>query len=303
MINMNTFGVIGSFWEFHRIVDPLINPPPDQPAFHVVIPSLPGFGFSSPPPSKEWTMRHNAKVFDHLMTGVLGYTAYMAQGGDWGSFITRILGSDDFPACKMINLNMLNGRPPLTALLTLPFFLLPTDWRKWLFSQVYSEEELNDFDRSFKFAKSGLGYFLQNHTKPMTIGYVLYDNPLGILAWIGEKYKEHVDPDILPSLIQDVLTTVSLYFLSRTAHTSGVPYKENGRLFNERHPITKPYGVSRFPFDIFIEPVSWSRKDNPGDLVFVRRHKRGGHFAALEAPELLAGDLREMVTGHWARLT
>lgn len=293
---------IGSFWEFYRIIEPLTNPPSGKPAFHVVIPSLPGFGFSSPPPKKEWTMHDNARIFDHLMTGVLGYSAYMAQGGDWGSFVTRFLGTNAFPACKMVNFNMMNGRPPVSALLTLPFFLLPTAWRQWLYSKLFTEEELQDFARSVHFAKTGLGYFLQNNTRPLTIGYVLYDNPLGILAWIGEKYKEHVDPTIFPDRVHDMLTTVSLYYLSGTAHTSGLPYKENAHLFGEKTLVTKPYGLSRFPFDIFIDPLPWIKAGNPGELIYAKRHDRGGHFAALEVPELLAGDLREMVSEHWKHL-
>ncbi|KAK7689023.1 hypothetical protein QCA50_007714 [Cerrena zonata] len=292
----------GSFWEFNRVIEPLTNPPPGQPAFHVVIPSLPGFGFSSSPPKKEWSMGDNARIFDYLMTGVLGYPAYMAQGGDWGAFITSFLGSADFPACKMVNLNMLNGPPSTRALLTLPLLFLPTTWREWIYSKIYTEQELQDLSRSFAFLKSGLGYFLQNNTRPLTIGYVLYDNPVGILAWIGEKYKEHVDPTILPDRLHDILVTVSLYYLSGTAHTSGLPYKENNHLFKEKRHITEPYGISRFPYDIFLNPLSWVTKNNPGEVVLVRRHDRGGHFAALEVPDLLVGDLREMVAGHWKRL-
>ncbi|CAL1703443.1 unnamed protein product [Somion occarium] len=260
----------GSFWEFHRIIELLTNPPADEPAFHVVIPSLPGFGFSSPPIKQGWTMGDNARIFDHLMTGVLGHSSYMAQGGDWGSFVTRILGSDAFPACKLINLNMLNGPPTIGALLTLPFFLLPTSWRQWLYRHIYSEEELRDLSRSVHFVKTGLGYLLENQTRPLTIGYALYDSPVGLLAWIGEKYKEHVDPEIFPDRIHDMLAIISLYYLSGSFPTSNLPYKENA-IFGQKHVITKPYGLSQFPYDIFINPLPWLKATSP-NLVFVRRH-------------------------------
>lgn len=289
------FRCLGSFWEFHGIIEHLTNPPPDQPAFHVVIPSLPGFGFSSPPPKKLWTMSDNARILDHLMTGILGYPSYMAQGGDWGSIICTILGSTNFPACKLINLNMCSTPPPIKALLTLPLFLLPTSWRQYIYSWIYSEEELRDFSRTVGFMKNGMGYFVQQLTRPMSIGYALYDSPIGILAWIGEKYKEHIDPELLPHLTQDILTTLSLYYLTHTIHTAALPYRENQALYGRNMVITKPFGLSTFPYDIFVSPVSWVRAVHGEKLVFMKRHEKGGHFAALEVPELLAGDLREMV--------
>ncbi|KAL4251319.1 peptidase S33 family protein [Abortiporus biennis] len=282
----------GTFWDFHKILKSLTDPPSNHPAFHVVIPSLPGFGFSSPPP-KEWTMADNARVINVLMTGVLGYDSYMAQGGDLGGVITANLGTPKFPACKLINLNGVGFPPPFTALLTLPLFLFPTSFRKWIYSKIYSEEERDDFYRSIQFLKKGFAYFLQQATRPMTIGYALYDSPIGILSWIGEKFPELMDPDVSPSLTHDILTTISIYYLTRTIHTAALPYLQNFQSVQD--PIvTKPYGLSRFPHDVFMLPISWIHAKFK-NLVFVRRHDHGGHFPALEVPDLLVGDLREMI--------
>ena len=127
--------LLGSFWEYHRMVSLLTNPPVGQPAFHVVIPSLPGFGFSSPPPRKGWTNEDNARLFDTLMTGVLGYTTYMEMGGDIGSLICTLLGTDKFPACRLLSLTEVPAQPTLGALLTLPFFLLPMQNRPFILAK------------------------------------------------------------------------------------------------------------------------------------------------------------------------
>jgi len=299
--------IIGSFWEFHNIIPYLTSPPSSSdPAFHVVIPSLPGFTFSSPPPRKDWRMKDNARILNTLMITILGYSSYMAQGGDWGSLVTTILGTHEFAACKLINLNMTVSRPPPLSMLGLGLSLfLPTSLRMWLFSKIYSEDERRDFSRSWDFLKTGMGYYLQHLTRPFTIGYAIGDSPLGVLAWLGEKYYEHIDPDIYvqPSIKEDILTTVTLYYLTNSFATSAIPYKENASQFSEPPiVISKPYGLSRFPYDIFVMPVSWIRSAHRGwpwskegsECVFVRRHEHGGHFPGLEVPEDLANDLRAM---------
>lgn len=281
------------------MVEPLTNPPAGQPSFHVVIPSLPGFGFSGPPPKKMWDMQDNARILDHLMTGVLGYSSYMAQGGDWGSIMATVLGSTKFPACKLINLNMCGVSPPKTAFLTLPLFALPTSWRQWMMSFIYTEEEQRDFSRTVDVVKNILGYFVPQATRPLSIGYALYDSPMGLLVWIGERYKDLVDPEILPCVREDILTTISIYFFTHTFHSAALPYYENAGLVKKNLVITKPLGLSRFPFDVNIPPISWVKALHP-NVVFVQRHERGGHFPGLEVPELLVGDLREMIVKNGA---
>lgn len=251
-------------------------------------------------------MTDNARVLNTLMTSILGYSSYMAQGGDWGSLVTTVLGTSQFPACRLINLNMSVSRPPPLAMLGLGLsLLLPTSFRLWLLSKIYSEDECHDFSRSWNFLKTGMGYYLQQLTRPFTIGYAIGDSPLGVLAWVGEKYYEHVDPDIYdqPATKEDILTTVTLYYLTGSFATSALPYKENAsQLLEPPIVISKPYGLSRFPYDIFVVPVSWIRaahrgwpwSKESGECVFVRRHEHGGHFPGLEVPEELAQDLRAM---------
>ena len=281
------------------MVSLLTNPPVGQPAFHVVIPSLPGFGFSSPPPRKGWTNEDSARLFDHLMTGVLGYPSYMAVGGDIGGLICTILGTDEYPACRLLNLTEVPAQPTFGALLTLPFFLLPTGWRQSQYSMIYTEDELRDFARNSKFLKNGMGYFVEQATRPLSVGYALHDSPVGLLAWIGEKFKEHVDPAILPQCTRFILTTVSLYYLTGTFMTSALPYRENLALFGKRIVMTTPYGSSRFAYDLGHFPVGWAKSQHKKN-VFLRRHDNGGHFPGYEVPELLASDLREIVTTNKA---
>ncbi|EKM57892.1 uncharacterized protein PHACADRAFT_139325 [Phanerochaete carnosa HHB-10118-sp] len=289
----------GSFWEFHRIIPLLTDPPADQPAFHVVAPSLPGFCFSSAPPRKEWTMADNARIFDHLMTGVLGYSSYMAEAGDWGALVCLNLGSDKYPACKALEFTSCPARPTFGALLTAPLFLLPTSWRKWVYSKIYSEDELFDLGRASHFMTNGSGYFIQQMTRPLTIGYAVNDSPVGILAWIGDKYHDLVDPDIFPEAADFILTTVSLYFLTQSFMTAALPYAENTKSFGERKAISKPFGNSRFPFDVNNFPASWIRAQHP-KLVFTRSHQQGGHFPGYEVPDLLAEDIRAVASGQRA---
>lgn len=240
-------------------------------------------------------MKDNARIFDHLMTGILGYSSYMAQGGDWGSWITCALGGPGYPNCKMINLNGAPVRPPMTAFLALPVFLLPASWRSWIFSMVYTDEERADFSATGRFLKHGMGYYIQLATRPMTVSYAMTDSPIAILAWIGEKYASEVsDPSIMPTLAHHILTTLSIYFFTRTLGTSGIPYRENMAIAGDKIVLVKPVGISRFPYDILLSPLSWLKSAYP-TIFFVNRHKNGGHFAALEVPDLLGGDLREMV--------
>lgn len=290
-----TYLSIGSFWEFHRTIGLLTNPPADQPAFHVVVPSLPGFGFSSPPPKQKWGMNDNARIFDRLMTGVLGYKAYMAAGGDFGGVICKSLGTDKYPACKLLNTCTPPCRPTGGAIATLPFFILPKSWRSWLYSKIYTDEERHDLGRFVGFVKTGFGYFIQQSTRPLTIGYALHDSPVGVLAWIGDKYRDLVDPEILPESTKFILTTISIYYLTNTFASSTLPYRDNplGKAF----PMTKPHGCSLFAHDIGVMPVSWI-KAQYRDLVFAHRHARGGHFPGYEVPDLLVADIQELATAR-----
>ncbi|KAF9871171.1 epoxide hydrolase [Colletotrichum karsti] len=244
----------GSFYEFHRLWQPLSNPPAGQPAFNVVAPNMPGFCWSSWPPRKGWTMKDNARIFDVLMKR-LGYEEYMVQCGDWAHWVGRELGSKYTDSCKVVHCNFAPSIAP---------------------------------------------------GEPHTIGLALHDNPMGILMWVGEKYEELANPSTLakPSWTQDILTTVSLYYFSECIMPSMLPYVENVRhhQFAEAatHPdnrITVPFGFTSFFYDS--QPASKRSVERTANLVFYRERDEAGHFAALECPEGLTKDLRELALQEW----
>lgn len=243
-------------------------------------------------------MGDNARICDFLMTGVLGYTKYFAEGGDFGSMICTTLGGDDYPACKLVAITNMAALPTFGALCTAPFFLLPKSWRTWLYSWIYTEDELDGFSRVGTYITTGMGYMVEQATRPFTIGYALNDSPIGLLAWVGEKYREYVDPDIVPDSTKFILTTVAIYFLTHSYASSTLPYGENTGWSRKDLRIIKPYGALYFPFDPLAWPVSWARAKHR-KMVYTKKHDRGGHFPGYEVPELLADDLRDMVAGQY----
>jgi pimeloyl-ACP methyl ester carboxylesterase len=188
----------GTFHEFHRVVDSFANPEdPSAPAFHVVVPSLPGFCYSSRPPRRGWTLQDTARVFNKLMTE-LGYSSYVAQAGDWGSFVVREMGAR-FSECKAVHFNF-----------------CPVEIDESQTDLTPREQQIKDRQRDW--LDNHLGYAVVMRTRPQTIGVALYDNPVGILAWVGEKYIEAVHPSRLeppdPDWDLDILTTCSLYYFT-----------------------------------------------------------------------------------------
>lgn len=284
----------GSVYEFHKVIGPLVNPPEGEQAFHLVVPSLPGYGFSSAPPWKGWTLNDTARCFDHLMSGVLEYPSYAAQGGDWGSFVTTHLGTPTYPSCKAIHLNMRAVQPPVSALLSGALaYLLPARIQSSFVSWLYSPTDLDVLQRLKYYALHQNGYFAEHATRPFTIGLAIQDSPIGLLAWIGEKFREWSDPDVFPTsaLRRDIIATVSLYFLTATFATSTLPYKENVSVaWKPPVRITKPFGFSHFRHDILVMPRTWVERG--GNLVWRNQHERGGHFVALDYPEGLVHDVR-----------
>ncbi|KZO95951.1 epoxide hydrolase [Calocera viscosa TUFC12733] len=297
-----THGWPGSFYEFHKVVGPLSSPSAEEdPAFDVVLPSLPGFGFSGPPPRKGWTLMDTARVFNTLMVDVLGYGEYVAQGGDWGYVVTRALTANHGDHCVLAHFNNLLELPPayhypvLTAMALLP---------KWagrrVGSTILTQPEMDGLDRQMQFRKTGLGYVSIQSTKPATIGYALVDHPVGLLAYLGEKYSTWTDP-ASKATDDDVVSTVALYFLTRTFHTSVLPYYETKHTQYMYLPkqVKGKTGLSVFQFDVLGAPRSWASRVL--NVVYYKRHDHGGHFAGLEMPEALVGDVREFVKGHWGK--
>lgn len=278
-----THGWPGAFTEFVGIAEQLSDPrahggdPAD--AFHVVIPSLPGYGFSAPLRSTGWDVPRIAGAWSELMAR-LGYHRYGAQGGDAGSPISLALGMMHPEQVAGVHVNMLmtfpSGDPADFAGLS------DTDQRRLA--------QLTRFDQHLS------GYMRVMAQRPQTLGYSLSDSPVGLLAFIVEKFHEWTDPG--EAVDRDtILTIVSLYWLTRTATSAGQFYYEGAEAVRQvaagaaMPPVTVPVGVAVFPHDIF-QPI---RRFADRDLKAITRwteFDRGGHFAALEQPGLLVDDVR-----------
>ncbi|KAH6690240.1 epoxide hydrolase [Leptodontidium sp. MPI-SDFR-AT-0119] len=264
----------GSFLEFLPILSLLQEkyPDPKDLPYHVIVPSLPGFSFSSPPPlDMDFDVGSVVKVMDQLMQDLGFGGGYVAQGGDIGSRTVKALGDDDFPTCKAVhvNFNYIGLAPSGTDPSTL------------------TAAEKAMVERGQEFMRTGSGYANMHGTRPGTIGAVLASSPLALLSWIGEKFLAWIDDD--PSL-QTILESVSLYWYTRTFESS---------IFTYRRPKVRsvPFGFSNFPKELIPVPQSWAETE--GNLVFYREHKKGGHFAALEQPKVLLGDIEDFIAQVW----
>jgi pimeloyl-ACP methyl ester carboxylesterase len=276
-----THGWPGSVVEFTNIIGPLTDParhggdPAD--AFHVVAPSLPGFGFSTPLAGQGWDTRRVAAAWAGLIHR-LGYHRYGAQGGDTGSVVSPELGRIDPEHVIGVHVNNLGTFPSgdpaeLTG-------LTRADQDRLALSQRWAQEMS--------------GYAIVQSTRPQTLAYALTDSPAGQLAWIVEKFSEWTDPAAsLPGDAVDrdlILTDVSIYWLTGTAGSAARIYYEGGRTWGQARPKSPvPTGVAVFPNDLTIRPLA----ERDHNVVRWTEFTRGGHFAALEAPDLLVGDIRE----------
>jgi pimeloyl-ACP methyl ester carboxylesterase len=277
-----THGWPGSVVEFLDVLPLLTDPPGGEGAFHVVCPSLPGFGFSGKPGEPGWGPARIARAWAGLMSR-LGYERYGAQGGDWGAAITTALAAHVPERLVGIHLNFVpgvRGGPTVDD---------PTE---------YERKSLADIGYHLEW---GSGYALQQATRPQTLGYGLVDSPVGQCAWIAEKYwawTDH-DGDPLRALTHDqMLDNVSVYWHTGSAASSARIYWEDGfaRPSNRRtgrpaEPLGVPVGVSMFPREI-IRPSRRLCEQLFPDLRFYEQLDRGGHFAAFEQPELFADQLR-----------
>ncbi|KAJ7815316.1 Alpha/Beta hydrolase protein [Mycena olivaceomarginata] len=262
----------GSFIEFIPILEILSKKyTPETLPYHIVVPSLPGYGFSSGPQSTEFKMVDVAKIFNNLMLG-LGFDKYVAQGGDVGSGVARIL-SMNHDNCKAIHLNM--------------FSTASTQNHD---RSILSQAEREALDRGAVFRQTGWAYGIEQGTRPNTLGFALSSNPLALLAWIGEKLLEWSDEN--PSM-DEILTNVSIYWFTNSISTSFYPYRET----ITRGPDYYKYHQS---LEIIPLPESWVKQE--ANLVFYRQAKSGGHFAALEVPEVLLKDVEDFVEQVWGSL-
>ena len=261
-----THGWPGSIVEFHKVIEPLT-----AAGFHVVSPSLPGYGFSDKPTGTGWGVAKIAEAWETLM-GRLGYERYGAQGGDWGAAVTTQIGRNG-GRCAAIHLNMPLGAPP--GNLDNP-----------------TEEEQQALARLGYYRKWDNGYAKQQSTRPQTIGYGLVDSPVGQLAWIVEKFWSWTDCDGHPENVltrDELLDNVMLYWATASAASSARLYWESFTAFGGGEPVKLPTGVAAFPKEILRTPRSWCEAGY--HITHWTTMPRGGHFAAFEQPELFVDDV------------
>jgi len=269
-----THGWPGSFVEFLGAIDALANPPDPTDAFHVVVPSLPGFGFSERPSSPGWDLTRIALAWDTLAR-TLGYERYGVQGGDWGALLTAAQARHCGDHLLGIHVNM-----PVV-----PFDRIDTS--------DPTEEERDALERAAFHANWGRGYAAIQSTRPQTLGYGLTDSPAAQCAWILEKCWSWTDNagDPAQALSRDqMLDNISVYWFTGTAASSARLYWE-GLRNADAEPIDVPTGVSVFPREIIPASRSWA-ESRYHDLRHYRRLDRGGHFAAWEQPELFVDEVR-----------
>jgi pimeloyl-ACP methyl ester carboxylesterase len=291
-----THGWPGSIIEQMKIIEPLTNPTAHggtaADAFHLVIPSLPGYGFSGKPTAPGWNPVTIAKAWATLMQR-LGYTKYVAQGGDWGNAVSEVMALQQPPGLLGIHTNMSATVPPdvskaLSAGGPPPAGLSPEEKHAW--------DQLDDF------YKNGLGYAIEMNNRPQTL-YGIADSPIGLAGWMLDHDIRSYQmitrvfdgkPEGLTR--DDVLDNVSLYWLTNTGISSGRLYWDTahnlppGGFFDARG-VKLPVGVSAFAEEIYQAPESWAKRAYV-NLLYYKAHPKGGHFAAWEQPALFVSDVR-----------
>jgi len=286
-----THGWPGSVIELLEAIGPLTDPTAHggdaEDAFDLVLPSLPGYGFSAEPKEVGWDPGRTARAWAELMHR-LGYASYVAQGGDLGAIVTDVMGRQAPEGLLGIHMNLLvttlgAATPP------------PGD----------SEEERAALDAIGTFTTSGFGYFLEQSTRPQTIGYALLDSPVALAAWMldhdTDSYHKisgaFVDDQPTGNLTRDnILDNITLYWLTGTGASAARPYWELGRaqaLAAGQAPpeVSLPVGFTTFPGEIFQAPRSWAESSYPS-LSYFNEADKGGHFAAWEEPELFSTEVR-----------
>jgi pimeloyl-ACP methyl ester carboxylesterase len=288
-----THGWPGSVIELLETVGPLTDPTAHggqaKDAFHLVLPSLPGYGFSAEPTELGWDAARVGRAWAELMRR-LGYTRYVAQGGDVGALVTDLMGRQAVAGLVGYHLNL------LTAVLAVGD-QLPKE----------SEQERAAAEAVAAFRQDGFGYFLEMATRPQTIGYALLESPVALAAWLLDHdtdsyYKisrAFVDNEPVGNLTRDhILDNITLYWLTGTAASAARSYWEDARALaaslasgQPPPPVAVPVGFTTFPGEIWASPRSWVEAVYP-DLAYFNEVDKGGHFAAWEEPELFSSELR-----------
>lgn len=276
-----THGWPGSIAEFQKVIEPLANPRAyggrDDDAFHVVCPSLPGYGFSGKPAARGCGVERIAELWDELMAR-LGYERYLAQGGDWGAAVTTQIGVQNRGRCRAIHLNLPLGSPPPEAAKN------PTP----------AEAKALALMKRYSYTESG--YAILQSTRPQTVGYSLVDSPAGQAAWILEKFWSWTDCQGHPENVlsrDELLDNIMLYWLPGSGASSARLYWESFRksFAGPVQTVSIPTGCSQFAKELSQPPREWVERRYT-NINYWNEVPKGGHFAAFEQPDLFVDEVR-----------